>query len=74
MADDEALALRRLWLMTLLRLAAFAVVLVGMWMAGTAAGPKGGSALLLAAGLLVMLLGLALFFLGPRQMARRWRG
>lgn len=73
MADDEALALRRLWWITLVRLAALGIVLTGMWMAGTAAGPKGGPVLLLVGGLVVMLLGLAMFFLGPRKLARRWR-
>jgi hypothetical protein len=74
MVEDEALALRRLWIMTLARLAALGVVLTGMWMAGTAAGPRGGSDGLLWGGLLVMLMGLALFFLVPRWLGRRWRG
>ncbi len=73
MADDEALALRRLWWMTGVRLLGLGIILLGMWMAGTAAGPNGGSGLLLGGGLLVMLMGLAVFFLGPRSMGRWWK-
>lgn len=73
MDEGEALALRRLWWMTGVRLLGLAIILVGMWMAGTAAGPKGGSALLLGGGLLVMLTGIAVFFLGPRTLGRWWK-
>lgn len=60
---------RRLWLMTLVRLAGFALVLLGMWLVGRApqtGGPLGGGLLLMAAGALLLLF-------GPRYLGRRWK-
>lgn len=61
---------RRLWLMTLVRLAGFALVLAGMWLAATSGGAAGG----LVAGVGVMAAGLGIFMAGPRLLLRRWRG
>lgn len=65
----DSQAERRLWLMTLLRLAGFIVVLTGLWLAATSAGAVNR----LAPGLLVMLAGLALFLAGPKYLLRHWR-
>jgi small neutral amino acid transporter SnatA (MarC family) len=60
---------RRLWIMTLARLAAFAVVLLGFWIVGTAGADLKRTAL----GLVVILGGLLLFLFGPRALNRHWR-
>ncbi len=56
--------------MTGLRLGAFAVVLTGFWLVGTAAADR----MRTATGLLVILGGLVIFLFGPKALNRRWRG
>jgi hypothetical protein len=58
---------RQLWLMTLVRLAGFAIVLLGMWVIGQFQGR--GPAML--GGLCLMGGGAALLLFGPRALARR---
>ncbi|MFN3370386.1 MAG: hypothetical protein ACK4Z0_02535 [Sphingomonadaceae bacterium] len=69
MSAERDPAERRLWLLTLLRLAGLAVILAGLWLA---AG-SGGAATRLVAGLLLAALGATLSLLVPRALARRWR-
>jgi len=57
---------RQLWLMTLVRLAGFAVVLLGMWVIGQFQG----RGLALLSGLFLMGGGAALLLFGPRALAR----
>jgi hypothetical protein len=59
----------RLWLLTLARLAGVALVVLGLWLVGTASGDGERP----WAGLLVMLLGLLWFLLVPRLLLKRWR-
>ncbi|MGL6044259.1 MAG: hypothetical protein ACRC1J_10070 [Sandaracinobacteroides sp.] len=66
---DRDPAERRLWLMTLVRLAGIGIVFAGMWIIGR--GP--GDSRLLAAGLLVMAAGGAVSLLAPKALARRWK-
>lgn len=61
--------MRRVLLLTLVRLAGFAVVLGGFWLAATAQGPTPR----MISGLTIACAGLLLFLLVPRQMARRWK-
>ena len=68
MADAD-LAMRRVMLLTLVRLAGFAIVLAGFWLAGTAPGPSPR----MMAGLTLAFAGLMLFLLVPRHLARRWK-
>ncbi len=69
MTPERDPAERRLWLLTLTRLAGLALVLAGLWLAAGSAGavPR------LAGGLLLAMLGAALSLLVPRALARRWR-
>lgn len=69
MTDGRDPAELRLWLMTLVRLGGIALVVLGMWLAGRAAGNSGG----MAAGLLTMAAGTLVSLLGPRALARRWK-
>lgn len=57
---------RQLWLMTLVRLAGFATVLLGMWVIGQFQG----RGLLMAGGLCLMGGGAGLLLFGPRALAR----
>jgi hypothetical protein len=66
---EDGQAEKRLWLMTLVRLAGIGVVLAGM----AVAGKSGGDAARLAAGLALMAGGGAVSLLGPRWLARRWK-
>ncbi len=59
----------RLWLMTLVRLAAIGIVLLGMWVAGKSAGDM----VRVAAGLLLILAGGAISLFGPKWLSRRWK-
>ncbi len=68
MADSD-LAMRRVMLLTLVRLVGFAIVLGGFWLAGTAHGPTPR----MMAGLATACAGLLIFLLVPRRMARRWK-
>lgn len=68
-AGMDRQAERRLWVMTLVRLAGFALVLVGMWLAATSDGAGGR----LVGGVAVMAGGLGLFLGGPKLLLRRWR-
>lgn len=68
MADPD-LAMRRVMLLTLARLAGFAVVLAGFWLMGTANGPTPR----MMAGLAIACGGLLLFLYLPRHLARRWK-
>jgi hypothetical protein len=67
MTEDRT-AEKRLWLMTLVRLAGIGVVLAGM----AVAGKSGGDQVRVALGLLLMAGGGAFSLLGPRWFARRW--
>jgi hypothetical protein len=67
MTDDRQ-AEKRLWLMTLVRLAGIGVVLAGM----AVAGKSGGDPVRIAAGLVLMAAGGGFSLLGPRWFARRW--
>lgn len=58
---------RQLWLMTLVRLAGFGVVILGMWVVGQFQG----RGLQMLGGLCLMGGGAALLLLGPRALARR---
>jgi hypothetical protein len=69
MTEGRDPAKRRLWQLTLVRLAGIALVLLGMWLVGRAAG----EALGMTAGLLVMAAGALLSLLGPKALARRWK-
>jgi hypothetical protein len=66
---EDGRAKKRLWLMTLVRLAGIGVVLAGM----AVAGKSGGDGVRLAAGLLLMAGGGTFSLLGPRWFARRWK-
>lgn len=68
MTEDRQ-AEKRLWLMTLVRLAGIGVVLAGMGVAGK----SGGNGAQMAAGLVLMAAGGAFSLLGPRWFARRWK-
>ncbi len=59
----------RLWGLTLARLAGLGLVLLGLWLAGRAAG-AGARTL---SGLGVVLAGLVWFLFVPRLLLRRWR-
>jgi protein-S-isoprenylcysteine O-methyltransferase Ste14 len=65
----EAEAKRRLWLMTLVRLAGFVVVLFGMW----TAGQSDGRDWMMLLGLGLMGAGAGLLLFGPRALAGRWK-
>lgn len=69
MSAERDPAERRLWQLTLVRLAGLAISLAGLWLAAGSGGglPSLGGGLLLAA------LGAALSLLLPRALARRWR-
>lgn len=69
MGAERDPAERRLWLLTLVRLAGLALMLGGLWLA---AG-SGGAAGRLVAGLALAAAGAALALLAPRTLARRWR-
>jgi hypothetical protein len=66
---EDGQAEKRLWLMTLVRLAGIGVVLAGM----AVAGKSGGNGAQLVAGLVLMAGGGAFSLLGPRWFARRWK-
>lgn len=68
-ADRDKRAEKRLWLMTLVRLAGIGVVLAGMGVAGK----SGGDQLRVLLGLMLMAGGGAFSLLGPRWFARRWK-
>lgn len=59
----------RLWWLTLSRLAGVALVVLGLWLAGTTAGEGERP----WAGLLLMAAGLLWFLLVPRLLLARWR-
>ncbi len=67
--DEDSQAEKRLWLMTLVRLAGIGVVLAGM----AVAGKSDGDSLRIALGLALMAGGGAFSLLGPRWFARRWK-
>jgi hypothetical protein len=69
MSAERDPAERRLWQLTLLRLAGLAISLAGLWLA---AG-SGGAPPRLVAGLLLAALGALLSLLLPRALGRRWR-
>jgi hypothetical protein len=68
MTDDRT-AEKRLWLLTLLRLAGIGGVVAGLGLAGS----SGGDAVRVTAGLALMAGGGAVTLLGPRWLARRWK-
>lgn len=69
MTTERDPAERRLWILTLVRLAGLALALLGLWRAASSEG----AAVALAGGLLLAGLGAAVSLLVPRLLARRWR-
>lgn len=68
MADADV-AMRRVMLLTLVRLAGVAVVLGGFWLMAGANGPTPRMML----GLVIACAGMLFFLYVPRRMARRWK-
>lgn len=68
--QDETLWRNRFIAINLVRIGGTVVVLIGLYVSMTDAVQEGGAAV---AGLAVSLIGLAISFVGPKWLARKWR-